>query len=92
LLKRQIVQASLSIGFIYFLIYLFYAFALYIGGQFRIKDVAVLNFGYAYSGGQVICIMGCIMLGSFDMGTVISHVKQLMEAKKAGQTMVAVMD
>jgi glycerol-3-phosphate cytidylyltransferase-like family protein len=36
--------------------------------------------------------MGCIMLGSFDMGTVISHVKQLMEAKKAGQTMVAVMD
>lgn len=74
----------MSLGFIYFLIYLFYAFALYIGGQFRIKDVSELNDGFAYSGGQVLCIMGCIMLGSFDLGTVVSHIKQLIQAKKAG--------
>lgn len=75
LLKKQIVHASMSLGFIYFLIYLFYAFALYVGGEFRIKDVSEYNGGYAYSGGQVLCVMGCVMLGSFDMGTVISHVK-----------------
>lgn len=91
LIKKQIRQAALSLGFIYFLIYLFYAFALYIGGQFRIKDVSELNNGYAYSGGQVLCIMGCIMLGSFDLGTVVSHIKQLIQAKKAGQMMFAVM-
>jgi len=84
MIKKQIKQAAMSLGFIYFLIYLFYAFALFIGGQFRTKDVSDLNFGYAYSGGQVLCIMGCIILGSFDLGTVVSHLKQLREAKKAG--------
>lgn len=91
LIKKQIRMAAISLGFIYFLIYLFYAFALFIGGQFRTKDVSDLNFGYAYSGGQVLCIMGCIILGSFDLGTVVTHIKQLNQAKKAGQTMFAVM-
>ena len=91
LIRKQIKSAALSLGFIYFLIYLFYAFALFVGGQFRTRDVTEYNGGYAYSGGQVLCIMGCIMLGSFDLGTVVTHIKALYNAKKSGQLMIAVM-
>lgn len=88
--KRQVVLSSLAMGFIYFLLYLFYALALYFGCQFRTKDVSSLNGGFAYSGGQVICIMGCIMLGSFDLGSAISHIRQLRECRTCGQNMIAV--
>jgi hypothetical protein len=67
------VLASFSLGFIYMLIYLFYAYALYIGGKFRVEDVTDYNFGKVYTGGQVVTVMMCLILGSFDLGTVMSH-------------------
>jgi ATP-binding cassette subfamily B (MDR/TAP) protein 1 len=84
LLKNQVVHASLAIGGIYCLIYLFYAGAIWVGSELRVRDVSSLNSGFVYSGGQIICIMGCVILGSFDLGTVVTHIKKINEAKEAG--------
>ena len=83
-LKHQVVLASFSLGIIYMLIYLFYAYSLYIGGKFRVEDVTDYNGGVAYTGGQVVTVMMCLILGSFDLGTVISHYKKLKKARQAG--------
>ena len=91
-LKHQVVLASFSLGFIYMLIYLFYAYSLYIGGKFRVEDVTDYNNQKVYTGGQVITVMMCLILGSFDLGTVISHYKKLKQAKKTGQVLLTVIN
>jgi ABC-type multidrug transport system fused ATPase/permease subunit len=38
-LLREVKVAALSIGLIYFLLYLFYAYALFLGGRMRVLDL-----------------------------------------------------
>jgi ABC-type multidrug transport system fused ATPase/permease subunit len=91
-LLREVRVAALSIGLIYFLFYLFYAYALLLGGRMRVLDLTELQGDRTYTGGQVLCIMLCVILGSFDLGTVITHFRKVREGKRAARSVLSIIE
>ena len=50
-LLREVKGAACSIGFIYLLFYLFYAYSLFLGGRMRVMDLADVQGDRTYTGG-----------------------------------------
>lgn len=66
--KKLAVSMSIGISMVYLIMFGFYGYAFYWGGLLRWSpDKWVLNdfTGERYSGGEVIGIMFCIMMGMF---------------------------
>ena len=89
---KEVKMAALAIGLIYCLFYFFYAYSLFVGGRLRVLEIAQKEGGRNYTGGQVLTIMLCVILGSFDLGTVITHIQKVREGKRAACTILSVVE
>ena len=80
-----------GIGMFIFYIYGFYGYSFYFGGMLRWEKVERGD-GKLYSGGTVISIMFCIMIGTMGMMGVANHFKVMNDAKIAGKLAYDVMN
>ena len=71
--------------------YFFYAYAYYWAGYLRWNEFKGID-GKAFSGGQCIGIIMCIMLGTMGLSQAAPHVIALTEAKVAGTMAFSVID
>lgn len=70
-------MVAISIGVIYLLVYCYYAYALFVGGRLRVLEMAQKSNDRNYTGGQVLTILLCVVLGSIDLVTVITHLQKI---------------
>lgn len=89
---RQNVKMAGGFAFLMSFFFLFYAFALYVGGRFRVDNIKTSENGKVYSAGQIIAIMFCVLFGAFGLGAGAPHFKAVQEGKVAGKMAYAVMD
>lgn len=89
---KEVKTAALSVGLLYFLFYAFYAYTLFVGGRLRVLNVAKNDNDRSYTGGQVLTVMGCIVLGSFDLVTVITHIQKIRDGKRAANSIMQVIE
>lgn len=81
---------GVGIGFIFMLIFFFYGYSLYIGAWLVVDQWE--DGGVGYSGGRIIGIMSCIIIGSFQLGGVAQNSKVMGEAKVAARMAYDVID
>jgi len=85
------IRLAIGGGFLGGIITWYYAYALYCGGQLRIAGKTNIN-GEPYSGGAILSIMFCVVIGVFGLAGVVPFVKFLNEAKIAGKLAFDVID
>ena len=91
--QSEIVKTAVGLGLIQFLMYLFYGYTLYFGGKLR-NDIALEpdTEGDEYSGGDIIAIMFCVIIGAFGLGGGATHFKAVSDAMIAGKLAYDIMD
>ena len=83
---------ALSISVVFFFFYLYWAYGLAFGSYLRLEEIRDSNSGELYTGGRVIRIMFCIILGSFDMGSAIPHFKSIAGSRKSATLIYQVLN
>jgi len=81
---------GIGIGVIFMLIFLFYGYSLYLGAWLVVDRWE--EGGQLYTGGRIIGIMSCIIIGSFQLGGVSQNSKVMGEAKVAARMAYDVID
>ena len=88
--KDLIFKFAVGLSALFCLIYLFYAYALFFGGF--LKWNKVMNGDEEYTGGTIITIMFCMMMGSFGLGNCGPIIKLMAEAQIGGKLAYDVID
>jgi ATP-binding cassette subfamily B (MDR/TAP) protein 1 len=70
--KRQAFKKGFGNTATLVLFFTFYAYTFYIGGRLRNDKVKMGN-GEVYTGGAIVAIMFCILLGGFSLGQAAPH-------------------
>lgn len=81
---------GVGIGVIFMFIFLFYGYSLYLGAWLVVDRWE--EGGELYTGGRIIGIMSCIIIGSFQLGGVAQNSKVMGEAKVAARLAYDVID
>jgi len=71
---------------------LFYAYAFFFGGYLRYTSMEENNTDQEYSGGRIITIMFCIIIGCFTLAGIGENLKAVFEGKVAGKMAFDVID
>jgi len=65
----------MSLGCMFGFFYCFYAYALHWGGYLRYNEVETSD--GIYSGGRIITVMFCIMIGAMQLMGTMNHLKSI---------------
>lgn len=80
---KEVKLAAISIGLIYLILYCYYSYSLFVGGRLRTLEFTSKTNDRNYTGGQVLTVLLCVILGSFDLMTVITHIHKIRDGKRA---------
>jgi len=83
-------RSAIAGASLYLIINGFYAYTFFWGGYLRYNKV--MQGDREYSGGSVIAIMFCVIIGCFQLGGIGTHIKLIAEGKVAGKLAFEVMD
>lgn len=81
---------SVTISMFHLVINFFYAYAFFFGGYLRYSSFETGN--VEYSGGKILAIMFCIVIGCFTIGAIGDNVKAVIEGRVAGKMIWDVID
>lgn len=90
--KERSVRVAFGVGLLYLLMFSFYAYSFYWGGYLRAESIEDESKEAKYSGGSIISIMFCIMIGCMQLGGLGENSKPIIEARVAGKMLCEVVD
>lgn len=88
--KKTIISAAVGQAILFFIIFLFYAYAFFFGGLLRWKEIK--NGDREYSSGSIIAIMFSTVFGSLQLGGISPHAKAISDGRIAGKLAYDVID
>jgi ABC-type multidrug transport system fused ATPase/permease subunit len=90
---QQKFNGSMAFGIAFFmsLIFVFYGYSFFFGGLLRVNGVSNAISG-TYTGGTIISVMNCIMIGCWSISSIFTNAQVLMDARIAARMAYDVID
>ena len=79
-------------GLLFAIIFAFYAGSLYFGGYLRWNDIKTSEDGVLYSGGRVITIRFCVVIGAPQLGGIGPAITAVQQGRVACKLAVNIID
>ena len=78
-------KSAFSVGFLFFVLFGYYAYAFYTGSYLITEQVKNWNSGKTYTSGDILSCFFGIMFGVFSLGMASPNIKAVTEGRVAGK-------
>jgi thioredoxin reductase len=86
------IKSAFSLGFFFFAMFGYYAYAFYTGSYLITKQVTNTNFDDVYSAGDILSCFFGIIFGVMSLGLAAPNIKAVTEGRIAGKSAYEIID